>query len=50
MLDANSKSPRDSELFVEPPSSIAQPDPFIGRTIGNCQIVEKINEGGTAFI
>ncbi len=28
----------------------AQPDPFVGTTIGNCQIIEKINEGGTAFI
>jgi tetratricopeptide (TPR) repeat protein len=26
------------------------PDPFVGTTIGNCQIIEKINEGGTAFI
>ena len=25
-------------------------DPFVGATIGNCQIIEKINEGGTAFI
>ncbi|MBD3420565.1 MAG: protein kinase [Chitinivibrionales bacterium] len=25
-------------------------DPFIGRTIGNCEIIEKINEGGTAYI
>jgi tetratricopeptide (TPR) repeat protein len=25
-------------------------DPFAGATIGNCQIIEKINEGGTAFI
>jgi len=48
--DANSKAGRDSELYVEPPASIAQPDPFIGKTIGNCQIMEKINEGGTAFI
>jgi|WetSurMetagenome_2_1015567.scaffolds.fasta_scaffold01640_9 tetratricopeptide (TPR) repeat protein len=28
----------------------AQADPFVGSTIGNCQIIEKINEGGTAFI
>jgi tetratricopeptide (TPR) repeat protein/tRNA A-37 threonylcarbamoyl transferase component Bud32 len=25
-------------------------DPYVGATIGNCTIVEKINEGGTAFI
>jgi serine/threonine protein kinase len=38
------------ELYVEAPAAVAQPDPFIGTTIGNCQILEKINEGGTAFI
>ncbi len=27
-----------------------QTDPFIGKTIGNCEIIEKINEGGTSFI
>ncbi len=26
------------------------PDPFIGKSIGNCEIREKINEGGTAYI
>jgi serine/threonine protein kinase len=26
------------------------PDPFIGKTIGNCEIIEKINEGGTSLI
>jgi serine/threonine protein kinase len=25
-------------------------DPFIGATIGNCKIIEKINEGGTSYI
>lgn len=28
----------------------AKPDPFVGRTIGNCEIREKISEGGTAYI
>lgn len=28
----------------------ASSDPFIGKTIGNCEIIEKINEGGTAYI
>jgi serine/threonine protein kinase len=50
MPKTNSKNFRDDELYVEPPSAIAQSDPFIGTTIGNCQILEKINEGGTAFI
>ncbi|MBN1308029.1 MAG: serine/threonine protein kinase, partial [Chitinispirillaceae bacterium] len=27
-----------------------QPDQFIGKTIGNCEIVKKMNEGGTALI
>jgi serine/threonine protein kinase len=31
-------------------SSTIPPDPFIGKSIGNCQILEKINEGGTAYI
>lgn len=25
-------------------------DPFVGKTIGNCEIIEKINEGGTSYI
>ena len=37
--------PSDTGTFVAAP-----PDPFVGSTIGNCQIIEKINEGGTAFI
>ncbi|HLV32595.1 MAG TPA: serine/threonine-protein kinase, partial [Chitinispirillaceae bacterium] len=35
---------------IETVLSISQPDPFIGKKIGNCEILEKINEGGTAFI
>ncbi len=50
MPDANIKGVRDDELYVKAPASIAQSDPFIGKTIGNCQIIQKINEGGTAFI
>ncbi|NLW30802.1 MAG: protein kinase [Fibrobacter sp.] len=35
---------------IETVLSISQSDPFIGKKIGNCEILEKINEGGTAFI
>jgi serine/threonine protein kinase len=39
------------ELYVKAPAAATTPsDPFIGKTIGNCQIIEKINEGGTAHI
>jgi serine/threonine protein kinase len=41
---------RVDELFQQAPAVPAQPDPFAGTTIGNCRIIEKINEGGTAFI
>ena len=52
MPDTNMRSiqDQDHELYVEAPAAAAPPDPFIGKTIGNCQIIQKINEGGTAFI
>jgi serine/threonine protein kinase len=32
------------------PSDPFHPDPFVGRMVGNCRILEKINEGGSSFI
>ena len=40
--------PQSDPIAAEPASQ--PPDPFVGKSIGNCQILEKINEGGTAFI
>ncbi len=52
MPDRNKSSEFDvDELYVKAPAAATtQADPFIGKTIGNCQIIEKINEGGTAYI
>jgi len=36
--------------MTSPTPAVSTPDPFIGKTVGNCEIIEKINEGGTAFI
>ncbi|MFP4415850.1 MAG: protein kinase domain-containing protein [Chitinispirillaceae bacterium] len=41
--------------FGEPHTQIShdtseKTDPFIGKKIGNCELIEKINEGGTAYI
>ncbi len=41
----------DSTLFSGGrPSDPFSGDPFIGQMVGNCQILEKINEGGSALI
>lgn len=34
----------------EKPAATVHPDQFIGKTLGNCEILRKINEGGTALI
>jgi serine/threonine protein kinase len=50
MAGTKNKGRPDHELYVQAPAAVEQPDPFVGTTIGNCQILAKINEGGTAFI
>jgi serine/threonine protein kinase len=41
----------DSSLFAGGiPMDPFSGDPFIGRMVGNCKILEKINEGGSALI
>jgi serine/threonine protein kinase len=44
------KSYKADELHQLEQAASPPQDPFVGATIGNCQIIEKINEGGTAFI
>jgi serine/threonine protein kinase len=46
---------KDPDTKKEPRVETAQPtsprnDPFIGKKIGNCEVREKMNEGGTAYI
>ena len=41
------KLSKENSTAVTPPLN---PDPFIGKTFGNCEIREKLNEGGTAYI
>jgi tRNA A-37 threonylcarbamoyl transferase component Bud32 len=41
----------DPSLFADGvPIDPFSGDPFLGRMVGNCKILEKINEGGSAFI
>jgi len=46
MVDYNKKSSTTKAAVKRKTSS----DPFIGKMIGHCEIREKINEGGTAYI
>ena len=55
MPENQSKEPQNSESS-EPKKRTTEPtkrntkDLFVGRTLGHCKILEKINEGGTAYI
>ena len=46
----DTKIRKADERYQQNKTSQSPQDPFVGTTIGNCQIIEKINEGGTAFI
>ena len=50
--EANANPPSaDASLFAGGiPMDPFSGDPFLGRMVGNCQILEKINEGGSALI
>ncbi len=39
-----------SKMASGSPKGQSSSDPFIGKTIGHCEIREKLNEGGTAYI
>ncbi len=50
---AKSKEPdtaKNKKKAEEPQTVSVRHDPFIGKKIGNCEVREKINEGGTAYI
>lgn len=50
MRDQVSGATRLGNTSLHAETTILPPDPFVGKTIGNCEILEKINEGGTSFI
>ncbi len=45
--NSDDKFKEESELSMKKPQ---HPDPFIGKKIGNCEVHEKLNEGGSAYI
>ena len=55
MQEAGKTAERDTRLNMTataktPLRASSQSDQFIGKTIGNCEIIRRMNEGGTALI
>lgn len=52
-VKAKIKEPETAKMPVKeriPQANSIRRDPFIGKKIGNCEVREKMNEGGTAYI
>jgi serine/threonine protein kinase len=50
MSDTGAVNGIGDEPYTRSPAAATEADPFIGTTIGHCQIIDKINEGGTSYI
>lgn len=50
MTDLKNNTDKSNPLTVTAFERKHPPDQFIGKKIGNCEVREKINEGGTAYI